>query len=132
MRRREPARVEFPRVFAVACSTFSKTLACPTAPSSKFRFSRFKNANPRVRHGWGKPHPYRSFQRVRTIQSVALGGNKAGVGNDAAEFAFVGAVLHSSGEDDIFLDENAADVIGAELQADLADFDSRSEPARLD
>ena len=39
---------------------------------------------------------------------------------------------HAGGEDDVFLDQDAADVVGAELQAHLADLDPRRQPARLD
>ena len=46
-----------------------------------------------------------------------------------AEFALIGAVFYAGGEDDIFFDEDAADVVGAELQADLTHFDSGREPA---
>src|SRR6267378_8477444 len=73
-----------------------------------------------------------SFECVGPIERVALGGDEAGVGDDAAEFPFVGAVFHSGGKDDVFFNEDAADVVGAELQTDLADFDSGREPARLD
>ncbi len=68
------------------------------------------------------------FQRVTAVERVALRGDEAGVGDDAAEFAFVGAVFYAGGEDDIFFDEDAADIVGAELQTDLADLDSRREP----
>src|SRR5262249_8031772 len=61
-----------------------------------------------------------------------LGGDEASVGDDAAKLPFVGAVFYAGGEDYIFFDEDAADVVGAELQTDLADFDSRREPAGLD
>ena len=36
------------------------------------------------------------------------------------------------GVDHVFLDQDAAHVVGAELQAHLANLDSRREPARLD
>src|SRR5579863_9065813 len=72
------------------------------------------------------------FQRVGPVQGVALGGDEAGVGDDAAEFGFVGAVADASGVHDIFFDQNAADVVGAELQADLANLDAGGEPAGLD
>src|SRR5437879_8529520 len=49
---------------------------------------------------------------------IALGGEEAGVGDDAAEFAFVGAIFHASGEDDVFFDEDAADVVGPELRSE--------------
>ena len=45
---------------------------------------------------------------------------------------FVGAVADAGGVDHVLFDQNAADVVGAELQADLANLDSRREPARLD
>src|SRR5436309_6626268 len=123
-----PCRGASPRVFAAACSTFSKTLACPTARSSKFPFFRCKNANrPSVD---GKPKSL--LQQIGAIQRVALGGNEAGVGNDAAQLAFVGAVFHAGGEHHVLFDQDAPDVIGPELQAHLANLDSRGEPARLD
>src|SRR5882762_700062 len=78
------------------------------------------------------PQLLNSFQRIAAIEGVALGGDEAGVGDDAAEFAFVGAIFHSGGEDYVFFDQDAADVIGAELQSDLANFDSGSEPTGLD
>src|SRR5260370_21765918 len=73
-----------------------------------------------------------SLQYITSVKGIALGGDEAGVGDDAAEFAFVGAVFNAGGEDHVFFDEDAADVVGAELQADLADFNSGREPARLD
>src|SRR5207253_110892 len=110
--RRGPCRGASPRVFAAACSTFSKTLACPMARSSKFPFFRCKNANrPSVD---GKPKSL--LQQIGAIQRVALGGNEAGVGNDAAQLAFVGAVFHAGGEHHVLFDQDAPDVIGPELQ----------------
>src|SRR5205085_6766292 len=55
-----------------------------------------------------------------------------GIRDDAAELAFTGAVFHAGGEHHVFFNQNAADVVRTELQADLADFYSRGEPARLD
>jgi hypothetical protein len=71
------------------------------------------------------------FQGVRAIESIALGGDEAGVGDDAAKFAFVGAVANAGGIHNIFFDQNTADVVRTELQTDLADFYSGSEPAGL-
>src|ERR1019366_9960013 len=89
-----------------------------------------------------KPRPRSSSQdlswespllhHIGPVQRVALCGNVSGVGNDAAQLGFVGAVGHACREDDIFLDQNASDIVGAELQTDLADLDSLREPARLD
>src|SRR5713226_1466210 len=75
--------------------------------------------------------PPRLFQNVTSIKRVALGGDEARVGDDAAEFAFVGAIFHAGGEDHVFFDENAANVVGAELQTDLANFNSGREPTGL-
>src|SRR5712692_5772475 len=74
----------------------------------------------------------RLFQSVGAIEGIALRGNEARVGDDAAEFDFIGAVFYACGEDYVFFDEDAADVVGTELQPNLADFDSRGKPARLD
>jgi len=71
------------------------------------------------------------FQRVGAIQSVALGGDEAGAGDDTTKFTFVGAIADTGGVDHVFFDQNAADIVGAELQTDLANFDSRRKPARL-
>src|SRR4029077_1306893 len=97
--------------FAAEFFTSSKISTCLTAPKST-SFSGFPNPECRAR----------LLQRVRAVEGVALGGDEAGVGDDAAEFAFVGAILHAGGEHDVFFDEDAADVVGAELQTDLADF----------
>src|SRR5229473_6261475 len=78
------------------------------------------------------PQLLNSFQRIAAIERVALGRDEAGVGDDAAEFAFVGAIFYAGGEDDVFFDEDATDVVGAELQTDLADFNSGRKPAGLD
>ena len=58
--------------------------------------------------------------------------NVAGVGNDAAQLAFVGAIAHARRIHHIFFDQDAAHIVSAELQAELADFDSRRQPTRLD
>src|SRR5689334_12994141 len=72
-----------------------------------------------------------SFQGIGAVQGVALGGDETGVGDDAAEFGFVGAVADAGGVHHVFFDEDAANVVGAELQANLADLDAGSEPAGL-
>src|SRR5437879_13736946 len=72
------------------------------------------------------------LQEIGAIERVALGGNVAGVVDDAAQLGFVGAVAHARGINDVFLDQDTAHVVGAELQAHLAYLDARREPARLD
>src|SRR5262249_50476861 len=71
------------------------------------------------------------LQSVGAVQSVALGWDEAGAGDDAAEFAFVGAVTYAGSVDNVFFNQNAADIVGTELQTNLAYFDSGCEPARL-
>ena len=72
------------------------------------------------------------FPNVGAIQSVALRGHVSGIGNDAAQLFFIGAVANARGVHHIFFDQNAAHIVGAELQSHLANLDSRREPARLD
>src|ERR1700735_2723561 len=43
-----------------------------------------------------------SLERVGVVQRVALGGDEAGIGDDAAQLALVGAVAYACGVDDIF------------------------------
>src|SRR5690348_189267 len=71
------------------------------------------------------------FQVIAAVERVALHRVVTGVRNDAAQFGFVGAIAHARGIDDVFLDQDAAHVVGAELQADLANLDSGREPAGL-
>src|SRR3989442_7962240 len=95
----------------------------PTAWSSMFQSICAQNHQ--LSPPWSfVPQRLESFQGITAVKRVALRWNKTGVGDDAAEFAFVGAVFYAGGENYIFLDEDAADVIGAELQADLANFNS--------
>src|SRR5580693_4876216 len=77
-------------------------------------------------------HLRSALQYVGAVQSVALRGHVAGILNDAAEFAFIRAVAYAGGEDHVFLNQDAAYIVGAELQTQLADLDSRRKPARLD
>src|SRR5260370_9968349 len=72
-----------------------------------------------------------SLQYITSVKGIALGGDEAGVGDDAAEFAFVGAVFNAGGEDHVFFVEDAPDVVGAELPADLAAFNSARAPGQL-
>src|SRR6266481_5726127 len=74
---------------------------------------------------------WRRFQDVGAVKRVALRGPEAGVGDDAAKLFFVGAVPDARGEHHVFLNQNTADVVGAKLQANLANLDTRREPTRL-
>ncbi len=71
------------------------------------------------------------LQEISAVESVALRGDVAGIGDDAAQFGFVGAIADAGCVHHIFFNQDAAYIVGAELQAELADFNSWSEPARL-
>src|ERR1035437_1109373 len=72
------------------------------------------------------------LEQIRAVEGVALGGDVSGILDDAAELVFVGVVAHSGGEDNVFFNQDAADVVSAELQAHLTDLDPGCQPARLD
>ena len=57
----------------------------------------------------------RLLQDVGAVEGVALCRNVAGIEDDAAQFGLIGAVAHAGGVDHVFLDEDAADIVGAEL-----------------
>lgn len=44
------------------------------------------------------------LQDVGAVEGVALGGDEAGIGDDAAQFAFIGAIFYAGGEDYILFD----------------------------
>src|SRR5207248_4711543 len=102
---------------------------CLTAWSSMFRFTCVPS--PRASLSAVDDLAAGLLQSITAIKCVALGGDEAGVGDDAAEFAFVGSVFHSGSKDNVFFNKNAADIVRAELQTDLADFDSGGEPDRF-
>src|ERR1039458_1595265 len=57
----------------------------------------------------------RLFQEVGAVEGVALRGYVSGIGDDVAEFRFICAVAHAGGVNHIFFDQNAAHIVGAEL-----------------
>ena len=54
------------------------------------------------------------------------------VADDAAELLFAGAVMSPGGRYDVLLDHDAADVVAAEAQAELAGLQALRHPGRLD
>ena len=70
-------------------------------------------------------------QEVLAVEGVALGGAEAGVADDAAEFFFGGAVGDAGGADYVFFDHDRPDIVAAEAEAHLADFEALRHPARL-
>src|ERR1035438_3407497 len=73
----------------------------------------------------------RGLQCVRTVQRVALRGQKSSVGDNAPQFFLVCPPPHSSRVHYVFLNQYASHVIRAELQSDLANLDSRRQPTGL-
>jgi len=64
----------------------------------------------------------RVISRRTSDTAYRAGRDKAGVGDDAAEFGFVSAVADAGGVYHVFFDQNAADIVGAELQSDWQTF----------
>lgn len=71
-------------------------------------------------------------QKVRTVESVTLFGDKAGIADEAAEVFFTGVVVGSGLRDDVFFDHDAAHVIAAKAEAHLADLQTGGDPTGLD
>src|SRR5438132_10603795 len=99
---------------------------CLTAWSSMFRFTCVPS--PRASLSAVDDLAAGLLQSITAIKCVALGGDEAGVGDDAAEFAFVGSVFHSGSKDNVFFNENAADIVGSALDCTLVTLDSRVQP----
>jgi len=69
------------------------------------------------------------LQCASAVERIALGGDKAGICDDALQLALVRAAPYTRRKDHIFLDQNAANIVGPELQANLANLDPRRQPA---
>src|SRR5215475_5674760 len=78
------------------------------------------------------PQVVELVQEIRPVQGIALLGNEPRVADQAAQLLFRGAMVRSSRAYDIFLDHDAANVIAAEPQPQLAGFQARRYPGRLD
>ena len=65
------------------------------------------------------------------VEGVALDGAEAGVADGAAKFFFGGAVGGAGGADHVFLEHDGADVVAAEAEAHLEDFEALGDPAGL-
>src|SRR5438309_5934372 len=74
---------------------------------------------------------WRSIQEVRPVQRVPLRRLKPRITNNAAQLFFSSAVGHAGGANDVFFEHHRADVVAAEAQAHLADFQSLGNPAGL-
>src|SRR5258706_7818412 len=70
-------------------------------------------------------------QEVLSVEGIALGRAEAGVADYAAKLLFCRAVRHACGSYYIFFEHHRADVVAAEAEAHLADFQALRDPARL-
>jgi hypothetical protein len=71
------------------------------------------------------------IKEVRPVERIPLHWFEAGVADDAAKLFFRGAIGYTGGADYVFFEHHGADVVAAEAQAELADFQSLGDPARL-
>src|SRR5690606_27711121 len=66
------------------------------------------------------------------VEHVPPAGLEAGLGDDAAELVVGGAESGAGGGDDVFFDHEAAQVVGAESQGELADAQPLRDPTGLE
>src|ERR1022692_1076841 len=116
----------------VACSVSGWQV--PGVSGSDERFQPCGLRSPKAGSGepaqaW-RPGPT-SIQEIGAVQRVALFGNEAGVADDAPQLFFAGVVMCAGGGDHVLLDHDAAHVVAAEAQADLAGLQSLGDPGRL-
>ena len=124
--RAQPARPLRPRRARCAIpARCSASTALATSKSSRC----IANMGPPATIGRFLLFPKPSVQEVRAVERVALLGHEAGVADDAAQFLFAGAVMRAGGGDDVLLDHDAAHVVAAEAQAQLAGLQSLRDPA---
>jgi len=74
----------------------------------------------------------RLIQKIRAVQGVSLLRDEPRVADQAAQLFLRGAMMRAGGRHHVLLDHDAADVIAAEAQADLAGLESRRHPGGLD
>ncbi len=71
----------------------------------------------------------RLVQKILPIQRIPLRRPESRVANNPAQFFFRRAVIHAGGADYVFFQHHRADVVAAEAQAHLTDFESLRNPA---
>jgi hypothetical protein len=71
------------------------------------------------------------FRKVRPIQRIPLLGHEARVADDAAQFLFAGAMVRAGGRHHVLFDHDAAHVVAAEAQTQLAGLQPLRHPRRL-
>src|SRR5882724_1702661 len=90
-----------------------------------------KHAEPRSPREAERPSPHGLIQEIRAIECVALGRFEPGVPDNSAELFFRGAIRYTRGTYHIFFEHDRSDVVAAEAQTHLTDFQSLGHPARL-
>src|SRR3954466_4711521 len=73
----------------------------------------------------------RLIQEVCAVEGVALLGHEARVADNASEFFLAGPMMRTGGGDDVLLDHNAADVVAAETESQLAGLQALRYPGAL-
>src|SRR6266568_7008903 len=71
------------------------------------------------------------IQEVSAIERIALDRTEPRVGDQAAELLLGRGIGYPGGAHHVLLDQDAAHVVAAEAQSDLADFMARGEPGGL-
>ena len=73
-----------------------------------------------------------SVEEVSPVERVALLGDEARVADHAPQLFFGGLVVGARCRDDVLFDHDAANIVAAEAQSELADLQARGNPGTLD
>src|SRR6266849_2318950 len=79
----------------------------------------------------GSWHHASSIQEIRSVQGISLRGPEACIAYDAAQFVFGCAIIYPGRTDYILFQHHGTNVVSAEAQAHLADFQALRNPTRL-
>src|SRR5256712_7046835 len=112
----------------------SKSQETGHVPRTHWNQTRWSVGIPGVKEG-GTRLPLNaraSIEKLRPVERVALDRAKARVRDEPAQLFFRRGIGAAGGADDVFFDEDAAHVVPAEAQRNLADFMARGQPGSLD
>src|SRR6266851_3922538 len=84
-----------------------------------------------TRHAASLQKDSTSIQEIRPVQSISLRGPEACIAYDAAQFFFGCAIIYPGRTDYILFQHHGTNVVSAEAQAHLADFQALRNPTRL-
>src|SRR5436305_214493 len=85
--------------------------------------------------GWNSKRGANSLsliQKISSIQRIPLFRDKPGVPDQPPQFLFRGSMVRAGRRDYVFLNHDAADVVSAEAQPNLAGLQTRCYPGALD